>query len=295
VADDLFYIPCLVSLVFRFTSGLWLAHVPELPEVEVAAAIARQVALQRAIVSVRLLHAAQRRHLPPRAARSLAGDAVTAVERRGKSQWFHLRSGRRLVVHFRMTGDWVVQRVGDPLTRHARATIEFDGGQRLVLDDPRALSVLTLRATETGAQGGLGPDALSRDFNARWLRAALERRRVSIKHALLDQSVVAGVGNIYAAEALWSARIDPRLPANALDGPGLRRLVAAVRAVLRRALHRAERYHSSADPTATEGRFKVYDRESEPCPRCGRPIRRIVQGARSTYFCPRCQVKRAGR
>jgi formamidopyrimidine-DNA glycosylase len=99
--------------------------------------------------------------------------------------------------------------------------------------------------------------------------------------------VVAGVGNIYAAEALWHARIDPRRPANSLDNRSLRRLVVAVRAVLRHALRRAERYYSGAAPS--DGRFAVYDREGKPCPRCRHPIRRIVQGGRSTYFCATCQ------
>jgi formamidopyrimidine-DNA glycosylase len=269
------------------TSRRW--PMPELPEVEAAAALARRVALQRTIARVRLHHAAHRRRLTVRAARSLAGDEVTAIERRGKSQVLHLKSGRRLIVHFRMTGDWVALNVGESLTRHARATIEFHNGQRLVLDDPRALSVLTLQSADVREPSALGPDALLRTFNTRWLQAALARRRVPIKQALLDQSVVAGVGNIYAAEALWHARIDPRRPANALDGRSLNQLVLAVRAVLRRALRRAERYVRTGDTPPSEGRFAVYDREGKPCPRCRKPIRRIAQGGRSTYFCPNCQ------
>lgn len=260
---------------------------PELPEVEYAATVARAASHGRTITSVRVLHASQRRHLPARVARSLIGDRVTAVDRRGKVQRFHLASGRRLDVHFRMTGDWTVAREGDPLPRFARAVLTMDDGTSLVLDDPRALSVLTLHATGTTPEDRLGPEATDRAFDARWLRQALATRRVSIKQALLDQRVVAGLGNIYAAEALWEARIDPRTPANRLSPKRLQTLVRGIRTVIRRAVRNASRYYGAE--RESPARFKVYDREGLPCPRCGRPIRRITQAGRSTYFCAGCQ------
>jgi formamidopyrimidine-DNA glycosylase len=261
---------------------------PELPEVERAVVLARDVAQARVIISVRALHLAQRRSLPLTASRSLVGERVSRIDRRGKVQLFRLTSGRSLAVHFRMTGDWVRDRVDDPLPRHARAVLEFDDGGRLVLDDPRALSVLAVIQGDDSLRA-MGPDANDPAFNASWLRSALARRRGAIKLALLDQRVVAGLGNIYAAESLWRARIDPRTPAHRLGAQRLTRLVRAIRGVIHRALQRdAERYREDKS-AGKRPRFNVYDREGESCSRCRGTIRRIVQGARSTYYCPRCQ------
>ncbi len=262
---------------------------PELPEVEHAASIARAVAIGRTITSVLVLHPAQRRGLPARDARSLAGDRVVSVERRGKAQRFRLASGRELRVHFRMTGDWLLPASG-PLPRSARAVLEFDDGGRLVLDDPRALSVISLCATgDPGDEDDLGPDALDPAMSARHFAGALASRRIPIKVALLDQSIVAGIGNIYASESLWRARIDPRTPANRLTRERLGPLVRAIRATMNGALKRQQRYYGAGGAGSDENRFAVYDREGERCRRCGGTIKRITQSARSTYFCPKCQ------
>jgi formamidopyrimidine-DNA glycosylase len=261
---------------------------PELPEVEFAAGVARAVAVGRTITSIRVLHHAQRRALPARRARLLVGDRVNAVDRRGKTQLFRLTSGRVLAVHFRMTGDWAVRAAGEALPPHARAVFAFDNGVRLVLDDARALAVISMVEPGASAVPGLGPDANDPDFTAAALGAALAARRIPIKLALLDQRVVAGLGNIYVAEALWSAKIDPRTPANRLRSLRLKRLVAAIRRVLAKAARHAQRYYTRG--LSAPNRFEVYDREGEPCRRCGARIKRIVQGARSTYFCATCQA-----
>ena len=164
----------------------------------------------------------------------------------------------------------------------------FDDGSRLVLDDPRALSVISLCAAGPEADG-LGPDALDPAMSAVSLSAALASRRIPIKVALLDQSIVAGIGNIYASEALWRARIDPRTPANRLTRDRLGPLVRAIRATLQQALKHRQRYYGSEREAPDDNRFRVYDREGERCRRCGGTIRRITQAARSTYFCPKCQ------
>ena len=261
---------------------------PELPEVEHATAIARRIAVGRTITSVRVLHHSQRRSLPARAAKSLIGDRILDVQRRGKSQRFRLASGRELHVHFRMTGDWLEPGTSE-LPRTVRAVFGFDDGSRLVLDDPRALSVVSLCASPA-ADDGLGPDALDPGLTATAFAAALATRRIPIKVALLDQRVVAGIGNIYASEALWRARIDPRTPSRRVDPSALRTLLRAIRTTLTAALKRQERYYNS-NATADEGsRFAVYDREGEPCRRCRSRIKRITQAARSTYYCPKCQV-----
>ena len=262
---------------------------PELPEVEYAASVARRVAAGRTITNVRILHAAQRKKLPRRVAKSLVGDRVERVDRRGKTQLFRLASGRTLGVHFRMNGDWIVDRATDPPPRFARASIEFDDGARLVLEDSRALSVLEVHRAGADVATALGPEATDAAFSAPHLLAALRKRRSAIKLALLDQRVVAGLGNIYAAEALWRARLSPQLPANALDRARASKLVTAIRGVLRKATRNVSRYYAAG--RSAPNRFDVYDREGRPCRRCGTPIKRIVQGARSTYFCPSCQRK----
>ena len=261
---------------------------PELPEVEHATAIARRIAVGRTITSVRVLHPSQRRSLPARAAKSLIGDRILDVQRRGKSQRFRLASGRELHVHFRMTGDWL-EAGTSKLPRTVRAVFGFDDGSRLVLDDPRALSVVSLCAGPA-ADDGLGPDALDPGLTATVFAAALARRRIPVKVALLDQRLVAGIGNIYASEALWRARIDPRTPSNRVDPSALRTLLRAIRTTLTAALKRQERYYNSNATADEDRRFAVYDREGEPCRRCRSRIKRITQAARSTYYCPKCQV-----
>jgi formamidopyrimidine-DNA glycosylase len=260
---------------------------PELPEVEFAATIARRIAGGRTITSVRVLHPSQRRSLPARDAKSLVGDRILDVRRRGKSQRFALASGRELHVHFRMTGDWLAPGPGS-IPRTVRAILTFDDGTSLALDDPRALSVISLH-NEPDHDDGMGPDALDPVLRAPDLGRRLATRRIPIKVALLDQRIVAGIGNIYASEALWRARIDPRLPANRVKPARLPALLRAIRATLNQALTRQERYYGSTADGSGASRFAVYDREGKPCRRCGTPIKRITQAARSTYCCSRCQ------
>lgn len=263
---------------------------PELPEVEYAASIVRRAAVGRTITRVDVLHPSQRRSLPDDAARSVIGDTVVDVERRGKHQLLRLASGRALHVHFRMTGDWqVVAAPAIILPRHARVAIRLDDGSCLVLDDPRALSVVALVARGVDPFRTLGPEATDRAFNAPGLQRQLTRRRGPIKAVLLDQRLVAGVGNIYASEALWYARIDPRVGADRLDVSQLARVVAGVKRALRRALAGAGRAYGEG--AGDRRRFNVYDRAGLPCRRCGAPIRRIVQAGRSTYFCRKCQKR----
>jgi formamidopyrimidine-DNA glycosylase len=214
----------------------------------------------------------------------LKGATIIAVERRGKHQLIALSSGDTLLVHFRMTGDWHVDDVAKPLTPHARVVLQLAGGVRVSLVDPRALSSVTLHRDGDASLPVLGPDAADRTVDVDAFGGGLARRRVAIKVALLDQRVLAGVGNIYAAEALWVARINPRAIASSLSRARQRRLLDAIHSVLEKAQESSGRYRDTG-----EGRFAVYDREGLPCSRCGHLIRRIVQAGRSTYFCPHCQ------
>ncbi|HVE78053.1 MAG TPA: bifunctional DNA-formamidopyrimidine glycosylase/DNA-(apurinic or apyrimidinic site) lyase [Gemmatimonadaceae bacterium] len=257
---------------------------PELPEVEVAARVLRAAAQGRTIRSLRLLHPSLARRVSSADCASLVGRRVTAVERRGKHQLLHLDDGRALHAHFRMTGDWTLVAAGGALPRYARAVLEFDDGSALALDDSRALATLAVHAAADDALPALGPEADDPALDATTLRAALRARRAPIKTVLLDQRVVAGLGNIYAAEALWRARIDPRTAASSLSAARVSRLLDAVRAVLERAMAAPGRYQDGASAP-----LDVYGREGEPCRRCGAKVRRVVQGGRSTYFCARCQ------
>lgn len=244
---------------------------PELPEVDAAAGVLRTVAVGKTIASVERLHRVHRRLLPPSKVRRLIGAQVVAIERRGKHQLVRLGDASTLHVHFRMTGDWEPGLSRDPLPPYARVVIGFTDGARVVLTDPRALSTLTLHASGVDPLPDLGPDANDPAFTPTYLRETLSARRIPIKPALLDQRVVAGIGNIYATEALWLARIDPRRPAASLDRRELGRLVTAIRRVL-----------IKGEPWA------VYDREGQQCLRRDGTIQRITQAGRSTYWCPGC-------
>jgi formamidopyrimidine-DNA glycosylase len=245
---------------------------PELPEVETAVNLLRRVAPGKTIASVQTLHRVHRRLLPPSARRRLTGLTVTGIERRGKHQLIRLSDGSTLHVHFRMTGDWEVGRSRDPDPRYARVLITFTDGSWVALTDPRALSTVTLHRDGVDPLPDLGRDATDPLFDATVLGQALATRRIAIKPALLDQRVVAGLGNIYATEALWLARIDPRRPAALLGRRELTRLVQAIRHAL-----------TNGEP------WQVYDREGLRCHRCRSTVARITQAGRSTYWCPGCQ------
>lgn len=258
---------------------------PELPEVELAARTLTRAALGKTIASVRAIHPSLKRKLPAASSRLAKGRRIKSIERRGKHQLLHLDSGDTLVVHFRMNGDWQIGTTADALDRFARAVMELTDGTRVSLVDRRALSSIRLDREGSSSLPKLGREASDPALDADYLLEVLERKKIGIKPALMDQSIVAGLGNIYVAEALWEAELDPRTPAAKVVRGNLETLVAAIRLVLSPRKRRPGRY------TATRGvsRFAVYDREGEICRRCGGTIERIVQAGRSTYFCPNCQ------
>jgi len=256
---------------------------PELPEVEAAAVIARRTLVGRRLVAITTHHPSQRRSLPPRHAARLAGLGIAAVERRGKSQLVHFSDGAVLLVHFRMNGDWAIAAAGAPMPPYTRIAFATDDGVRLCLVDSRALCTATYHAPGKPPRITLGPEP--DQLTVATLRVALARRGGPVKPVLLDQKVVAGLGNIYAAEALWRARIDPRTPARDLDAAQLAALVKGITAAIADGFARQGRYRDGT----REHPFKVYDREGLPCRRrCGE-IARITQAGRSTYYCPQCQ------
>ena len=186
-----------------------------------------------------------------------------------------------------MNGDWEIGTTDEDLDRFARAVIDLTDGTRISLVDRRALSSITLDKKGASSLPKLGREASDPALDADYLAEVLGRRKIAVKPALMDQSVIAGLGNIYAAEALWEAELDPRTPSASVTKKKLGRLVEAIRLVLSPKKRRPGRY------TDTRGtsRFAVYDREGQICRRCGGTIERIVQAGRSTFFCPDCQTR----
>jgi formamidopyrimidine-DNA glycosylase len=229
------------------------------------------------------------------------------VKRRGKYLLFEIQPRRKteprlLIGHLGMTGRMYVTRRTDPLPKHAAVVLRL-GDEQLVFEDTRYFGRLTL---DTSAVEALGPEPLSDGFTVKTFAAGLSRSAQLIKVKLLDQSLVAGLGNIYASEALFRARISPGMPACRLTDASVRRLWRAIRETLSTAIqfgstvplnysgNRNESalfYYGVASEKAGsyEERLRVYDRQGLACIRCGAKIRRIVQAARSTFFCPKCQ------
>ncbi len=258
---------------------------PELPEVADAAKRVQKAAAGKTVSAVKIFHPSLRRRLSPARARIATGQRIVSIERQGKHQLLHLEKGDTIVIHFRMNGDWEIGRGDEPVPQYTRAAIELTDGTRIALVDSRALSSVTIDREGESSVPKLGLDAASPDLTAKHLREALARRKIAIKPALMDQRVLAGLGNIYAAEALWIAGISPKTSAARISRERLEKLVDAIRFVVGPKGKLPTRY---TDKSGMH-RLAVYDREGKPCRRCGGKIRRIVQGGRSTYFCAGCQ------
>ena len=268
---------------------------PELPEVETTRRMLVPLLVGRRIAAVRTTQpsyffltapAILRRRLP--------GRRFEALERVGKYMLAGLDNGERLLLHLGMTGE-IVRAGALTADRHIHLRMSFDdaGPDVLFRDERKFGKVQLLGATERSARlDRLGPDALS--VKAAHLHAASRGRRVTVKSLLLDQAILAGVGNIYADEALFLSSLRPTRRAGRVTREEYGALAAALKRVLRRSI--ATGGSSISDyvkPDGTDGAYQderhVYQREGEPCPRCRTPIRRIVIGARSSHFCPRCQ------
>jgi formamidopyrimidine-DNA glycosylase len=222
------------------------------------------------------------------------GQAVMAVGRRGKYLLFYLSGSEVLILHLRMSGSLIFQPTSTPLTRHTRTVFILDDGTELRFVDPRKLGVMWLVEDEAEVVGKLGPEPLEADFTPGMLRQRLSGRKASIKALLCDQTFIAGIGNMYADEILFDARIHPLRKGNGLSQWELERLCHAVGDVLRSAIRGGGASISNYQrPDGSLGHaqfsFRVAHRRGEPCPACGTPIKRIVVRNRGTYFCPRCQ------
>jgi formamidopyrimidine-DNA glycosylase len=286
--------------------------VPELPEVEVVRRGLDRWVTGRPIAVVDVRHPrAVRRHLEgtEHFVTALTGRSFTAAHRRGKYLWLPLAeadgspSGRAMVAHLGMSGQLLVEKPGEPDEVHLRARFRFaDGGRELRFVDQRTFGGLAVEDTAPGHADGLPTrlthiaiDPLDPGFDAAAFSAALRRRRTEVKRALLDQTLIGGVGNIYADESLWRARLHGARPTDKLTGPQVAALLEGVRDVLSESLAQGGTSFDSlyVDVNGQSGYFSrflaVYGQEERPCPRCGTAIVRESFMNRSSFSCPQCQ------
>ncbi len=273
---------------------------PELPEVEVTAENLRRAELRAPIVAVdgqlpcRVFYACSPRTL----ADDLIGRCIRAISRRGKYLLFDLDDGSTLLMHRGMTGSLRVRDGTAAPDRYVRLTLSFADGRSLDFSDPRLFGrvVFFRRAIDRDRYLAerLGRDALA-PISATELRALFGTRRRPIKLLLIDQHLLAGIGNLYADEALWSVRIHPATPGNRVSDSQYAALATAIPAILQASLQRggttSAREHLAAEASLPPDQrpLQVYGRVGRPCPRCGTPIARTVLSGRGSYFCPTCQ------
>jgi formamidopyrimidine-DNA glycosylase len=277
---------------------------PELPEVEAVARTLRPLVERRRIRCVHVLHAiATKPQSPSQLARTAEGQRIQSVRRKGKYLWLQLERGIA-TLHFKLDGQllWFsnAKKMFEVANQeesgvHVDVAFELDKGVLGFADGRHFGRVLVYESEETcSALARLGVDAISSDFTPAHFAELLARSRRPLKEFLLDQSRVAGIGNIYSCESLWHAKLDPRRRANSLNLTEARRLHKAIVSVLARALECC--LHPPPDFRNPEWWFqgletilRVYDREGKPCRRCGNEIKRLARGGRSTYFCAHCQ------
>lgn len=273
---------------------------PELPEVEVVRRGLAELITGRRIDAVRVLHPRPvRRHLPgPDAfAATLSGRTFDVPRRRGKYLWLPLTDGDAVLAHLGMSGQFRVDAPGSPLLRHTRVVFDL-GTTELRFVDQRMFGGLSL--SEGGAElpaevAHIARDPFDRAFDPDAVAARIVRKRSAIKRVLLDQTVVSGIGNIYADEALWTAGLHGRTPASSLSADEADALLDAARAVMAAALavggtsFDALYVNVNGESGYFDRSLHAYGREGRPCDRCGTPIRREHFMNRSSFFCPRCQ------
>lgn len=274
---------------------------PELPEVEMVVRHLRKLVIGRTILKAQLLRPGL---APDNAPRHFAGwlrnAAITEATRRGKNILLHFDNARSLLTHLRMTGRFLYLDADQPNPPHTHALFWFDNTKKLAFSDQRHFGLMHIAKTDELDQvkhlSKLAPEPFGEAFTAPYLHATLRRSKQPIKLTLLDQTKVLGLGNIYASEALHRAKINPRLLSNLLSKSRAMVLHREIVNVLTEAI--ANNSTLNTDPEDISGSYtggvfetmtKVYERAGLPCYTCQTPIRRFVQGGRSTYHCPRCQ------
>ncbi len=269
---------------------------PELPEVETTVRGLARYLDGAKLTRVEPRRANLRRPFPVDLVQTLTGAIVTGLSRRAKYGLIHTDRGRTMVFHLGMSGRWRID--PEDIGAHDHLVLETAAGNVLALNDPRRFGSVDLVDDavigDWPAFAALGPEPLSDELTPAHLKAALEKRSAAIKLMLLDQRIVAGLGNIYVCEALFRAGIDPRKAAGQVAGPALTRLVPAIKDVIAEAIEAGgSTLRDYAQPDGQLGyfskQFDVYDRTGAPCTRCSAEIQRVPQGGRSTWFCAKCQ------
>jgi formamidopyrimidine-DNA glycosylase len=283
---------------------------PELPEVETVRRGLAPVMEGRRVMRLVQNRPDLRFPLPERFAERVSGARIERLGRRAKFLVAELSTGEALVMHLGMSGRFTIHAEAGPETldvfvhdtgadpKHDHVVFEMEGGARVVFNDPRRFGFMEMwpRAAfdDYPRLKTLGPEPLSNGFSAAYLSGALTGKTAPIKAALLDQSIIAGLGNIYVCEALFRAGISPRRLARTIPGARAERLAPQINAVIAEAIEAGgSTLRDFAGPDGTLGyfphSFRVYGREGEPCRICGAPVRRIVQSGRSSFYCGKCQ------
>ena len=276
---------------------------PELPEVELVAKSLDSLVKGRKIVVAELLRERLAPENPPAEfAESLKDSTINFVHRRGKHVLFDLDNASTLITHLRMTGRFMLLPLEYELPKYSHAVLYFEDETRLVFQDQRHFGLMKIVRTDALHEAKeikkLAPEPFSDDFNPEYFRKVLKTSKKSLKEFLLDQTKVLGLGNIYASEAMFLARANPQIAANQLSARKANVLFKKIRDVLAESIALGSTLN--VDPENIDGsyygggyenRWRVYDREKQPCANCQSPVKRVVQGGRSTYFCQRCQQK----
>ena len=274
---------------------------PELPEVELVAQSLNKLVTGRRILVAELL----RERLAPSTspadfAERLQNSKIMRVHRRGKHILFDLDNGQTLITHLRMSGRFMLLPLERENPKYTHAAFYFGDETRLIFQDQRHFGLMkiieTKNLSETKELAKLAPEPFSEDFNPKYFREILKTSKKSLKEFLLDQTKVTGLGNIYASEAMFLARINPQTPANEVPAKKANALFEKIREVLAESI--AHGSTLNVNPENIDGSYygggyalgwRVYDREKEPCVKCTSEIVRLKQAGRSTYFCPKCQ------
>lgn len=274
---------------------------PELPEVELVSRALAGHCLGRTIVSAKLLrHQLAPETTPAAFARRLKGARFERISRRGKHILLEFDKSHALLVHLRMTGRFLLLPPECPLPNHTHALFTIDDRRRLIFTDQRHFGMMRVLEADRIHQAkeliSLAPEPFSKEFSDAYLVETLRSTKKTLKEALLDQTKVSGLGNIYAAEAMFLAGVNPSLRAFRLSRPRVARLRAAILEVLRASIQHGstlnvdlENLEDSYYGGGYQGRWHVYNREGEPCARCDSAVKRTVHGNRSTYYCRQCQ------
>jgi formamidopyrimidine-DNA glycosylase len=271
---------------------------PELPEVETVRRGLAPLLVGRRVTAVEVRDGRLRRPVTRRGLGPLRGARLLAVRRRSKYLLLDTDAGRTLLLHLGMTGNLRVDDASRPEAPHTHVVFRLDDGRELRFSDPRRFGMVELipneRLDRHPRLAGLGPEPLEPSLTGALLHAATRGRKKPVKNLLMDTRTIAGIGNIYACEALFRAALHPRRKVGRIDAAGWDRLVDSLRAVLQEALGaggttRRDFLNAEGEPGYFAVSLRVYDREGRPCRRCRAVIRRIVQAGRSTFFCPGCQ------